>query len=87
MPPLYAIIYDQVLPRMRGITASVYLLAMTILGLGIGPYAVGVMSDASGDLRGSMLTLNVVAIPITLLMLLIALRARRDETSLLERAA
>lgn len=87
MPPLYAIVYDQVLPRMRGITASVYLLAMTILGLGIGPYAVGVMSDASGDLRGSMLTLNVVAIPITLLMLLIALRARRDETSLLERAA
>lgn len=87
MPPLYAIIYDQVLPRMRGITASVYLLAMTILGLGIGPYAVGVLSDASGDLRGSMLALNTVAIPITLLMLLIALRARRDEASLLERAA
>jgi MFS family permease len=37
MPPLYAILYDQVLPRMRGLTASLYLLAMTILGMGIGP--------------------------------------------------
>lgn len=71
---------------MRGITASVYLLAMTILGLRIGPYAVGVMSDASGDLRGWIQTLNVVAVPIALLMLLIAFRARRDETALLQRA-
>jgi MFS family permease len=87
LPPLYAIIYDQVLPRMRGITASVYLLVSTIVGLGIGPYAVGVLSDASGTLRGSMLSINVVAIPIVILMLLIARRAQRDEDALAERAA
>lgn len=87
MPPLYAIMYDQVLPRMRGITASLYLLASTILGLGIGPYAVGVISDATGNLRGAMLSINAVAIPITLLMLAVARRARHDEASLLERAA
>jgi MFS family permease len=87
LPPLYAILYDQVLPRMRGITASVYLLAATIIGLGLGPYIVGMLSDATGDLRTAMLSINVVAIPITLLMLLIARRAERDEAALLERAA
>ena len=87
LPPLYAILYDQVLPRMRGITASVYLLASTILGLGIGPYTVGMLSDATGDLRGSMLAINAVAIPIVLLMVLIARRADRDEAALMQRAA
>jgi MFS transporter, Spinster family, sphingosine-1-phosphate transporter len=87
LPPLYAIMYDQVLPRMRGITASVYLLVMTIIGLGIGPYAVGLMSDATGDLRGSMLSINVVAIPIVILMLIVARRAQGDENQLVANAA
>ncbi|WP_428334791.1 MFS transporter [Novosphingobium sp.] len=87
MPPLYAIIYDQVLPRMRGLTASVYLLVMTILGLGVGPYVVGLLSDATGNLRWSMLGINAVAIPIVILMLLIARRSQRDENALPVRAA
>lgn len=86
MPPLYAILYDQVLPRMRGITGSLYLMLATIGGLGIGPYAVGLLSDATGDLRGAMLSINAVAIPITVLMVLVALRAHRDETALTARA-
>lgn len=86
MPPLYAIIYDQVLPRMRGITASVYLLVMTILGMGIGPYAVGLISDATGNLQMSMISINIVGIPIIILMLIIARRAQRDEDDLLKRA-
>lgn len=87
LPPLYAIMYEQVLPRMRGITASVYLLVSTILGLGIGPYVVGVLSDASGNLRGSMLSINVVGVGIVVLMLAVARRAQRDEAALMERAA
>ncbi|MDP3908490.1 MFS transporter [Novosphingobium sp.] len=87
LPPLYAIMYEQVLPRMRGTTSSVYLLVSTILGLGIGPYVVGVLSDASGNLRNSMLTINVVGIAIIVLMLLVARRAQRDENALMERAA
>jgi MFS transporter, Spinster family, sphingosine-1-phosphate transporter len=87
LPPLYAIIYDQVLPRMRGITASVYLLTATIIGLGLGPYVVGMLSDATGDLRTAMLSVNLVAVPIVVLMVLIARRAERDEAALLERAA
>jgi MFS transporter, Spinster family, sphingosine-1-phosphate transporter len=87
MPPLYAIMYDQVLPRMRGVTTSVYLLSMTIIGLGCGPYLVGMISDATGDLRTAMLCVNAAAIPIVVLMLLIAKRANRDEAGLLARAA
>lgn len=86
MPPLYAIMYDQVLPRMRGLTSSLYLLVMTILGMGIGPYVVGLLSDATGSLRTAMLSINAVAIPIAVLMLFIARRAQRDEGALLERA-
>lgn len=87
LPPLYAILYEQVLPRMRGITSSVYLLVLTILGLGIGPYVVGLLSDITGDLRTSMLSINAVAIPIVILMLIISRRAERDEAALLTRAA
>jgi MFS transporter, Spinster family, sphingosine-1-phosphate transporter len=79
--------YDQVLPRMRGITISTYLLAMTIIGLGCGPYLVGMLSDATGDLRTAILCVNAAAVPIVVLMLLIAKRAERDENALLERAA
>lgn len=86
MPPLYAIMYDQVLPRLRGITSSLYLLVMTILGMGIGPYAVGLISDWTGDLRTGMLSINVVAVPIVVLMLVIARRATRDEATLAARA-
>jgi MFS transporter, Spinster family, sphingosine-1-phosphate transporter len=87
LPPLYAIMYDQVLPRMRGITTSVYLLASTILGLGVGPFIVGTISDATGDLRFAMLCINAAAIPIAVLLVLVASRAQRDEASLLDRAA
>jgi MFS transporter, Spinster family, sphingosine-1-phosphate transporter len=72
---------------MRGVTTSTYLLASTIIGLGCGPYLVGMISDATGDLRTAMLCVNAAAIPIVALMLLIARRAQRDEASLLQRAA
>jgi MFS transporter, Spinster family, sphingosine-1-phosphate transporter len=87
LPPLYAIIYDQVLPRMRGVTTSIYLLSMTIIGLGCGPYIVGMLSDTTGDLRGSMLAINAAAIPIAILLVIIAGRAQKDEDALMERAA
>ena len=87
LPPLYAIMFDQVLPRMRGLTSSLYLLVMTILGLGIGPYIVGLLSDATGDLRFAMLCINAAALPIVVLMVLIGRRAVRDEAALVVNAA
>ena len=48
LPPLYAVMFDQVLPRLRAITMSIYIFMMTILGLGVGPYLVEMISDANG---------------------------------------
>lgn len=87
LPPLYSIMFEQVLPRLRGITTSVYLMAMTIIGLGTGPYLVGMISDAVGDLGIAIKSINLVAPAIIVLLLVIARRAQRDEDALLERAA
>jgi MFS transporter, Spinster family, sphingosine-1-phosphate transporter len=59
---------------------------MTIIGLGCGPYVVGMISDATGDLRIAILSVNAAAVPIVVLMLIIARRAQKDEAGLLARA-
>ncbi|WP_068074688.1 MFS transporter [Novosphingobium lentum] len=87
LPPLYAVMYDQVLPRMRGITASTYIIVSTIFGLGIGPYLVGMISDAGGgDLGHAIRTINWVAVPIVVLLVVLGLTVRRDEGRVVERA-
>lgn len=87
LPPLYAVMYDQVLPRMRAITASTYIVVMTIIGLGIGPYAVGLLSDITGgDLVFAILSINWVAPVIVALLVLLAIRAARDEALVVTRA-
>ena len=86
MPPLYALMYEQVLPRMRAITASTYIITMTIIGLGIGPYAVGMISDATGNLGGAILSINWVAPVIVAMLLVLAFRVERDQANLLDRA-
>jgi MFS family permease len=87
LPPLYTIMFEQVLPRMRGITSSIYVIASTIFGLGMGPYLVGMMSDANGgDLGAAILGINWVAPAIVLMLLVLARRAQRDEESILRRA-
>jgi MFS family permease len=86
-PPLYAVMYEQVLPRMRGITSSTYVIAYTIFGLGIGPYAVGMLSDANGgDLAAAILQINWVAPVIVVMLVVLARRVTRDEAALIERA-
>jgi MFS family permease len=87
LPPLYAIMYEQVLPRMRGITSSVYVIVSTIFGLGIGPYAVGMISDANhGNLAAAILSINWVAPAIVVLLLVLARRVGRDEGLVMQRA-
>ena len=87
LPPLYAIMFDQVLPRMRGITSSTYVILSTIFGLGIGPFMVGMVSDATGgNLAYAILSINWVAPAIVAMLVLLALRVKRDEASLLARA-
>ncbi|MPT48950.1 MAG: MFS transporter [Sphingobium sp.] len=87
LPPIYAIMYDQVLPRIRATTASIYMFVTTILGLGIGPYAVGIISDANGGNTAAAIgTINMVAPIIIILLVILFFRVEKDEKSLLSRA-
>jgi MFS family permease len=87
LPPLYAALYELVLPRMRGITASTYTIISTIFGLGIGPYAVGMVSDArDGDLSFAILSVNVVAPLLVVLLVVLLVRVRRDASLMVARA-
>jgi hypothetical protein len=49
--PGLATIQDLVLPRLRGLAAAAFLLVNALLGLGLGPYTMGRLSEAFGDLR------------------------------------
>jgi MFS family permease len=87
LPPLYAVMYEQVLPRMRGITSSTYVIASTIFGLGIGPFVVGMIADANGgNLAAAILDINWVAPVIILMLLMLARRVIRDESTMVARA-
>ena len=86
-PPLYAIMFEQVLPRMRGITSSLYIVVTTLFGIGIGPFVVGMISDANGgNLATAILAINWVAPAIVAMLIALVLCVRRDEEQLLERA-
>jgi MFS family permease len=86
-PPLYATMFDLVLPRMRAITFSIYLVAYTILGLGIGPYAVGMISDANGGKLGEAIVSILWVAPVIVgLLFVLLVRIRRDEEGLRDRA-
>jgi hypothetical protein len=79
-------VQDLVLPRMRAIASAFYILIITFIGLALGPYVIGQLSDGLGDLAAAMrwsLLANVVAF----LFLLLALRhLARDEATRLDRA-
>src|SRR5215469_6543671 len=86
-PPLSALMFEQVLPRMRGITASLYLIIYTLFGIGIGPFIVGLIADANGgDLAAAILAINWVAPAIVVMLIALALRVKRDEDGVIERA-
>lgn len=77
---------DLVLPRMRGTATASFFLATTLVGLGLGPYMVGVISDLSGSLRIGVLSLIGVA-PISLALLIYAYRSLpMAEATIVERA-
>ena len=57
-------VQDLVLPHMRARASAVFLLFVTVVGLALGPYVVGRLSDLWGDLRLAFMTAtisNVVA--------------------------
>ncbi len=87
MAPVTASLLDSVLPRMRGMLMSLYTLATTIIGLGLGPYLVGLISDANGGNIGEAITSIFWVYPVIILLaLLLILRLAKDEALVVERA-
>ena len=87
LPSIYATLVELVLPRMRGMVTSFYILSITIIGQGIGPYAVGLLSDRNGgDIAEAILTIYWVAIPIVILSGVSIWRYRIDQPLVLSRA-
>ena len=84
--PCAATIQDLVLPRMRGAATAVFFLGTTIIGLGLGPYVTGLISDVSGDLQMAMIC-SILVMPVILATLFIAMRTVPAlEASLIVRA-
>ncbi|WP_241233577.1 MFS transporter [Altericroceibacterium xinjiangense] len=87
LPPIYSLMYDLVLPRMRGITSSTYIIISTLLGLGMGPYFVGIVADQNGgDFGDAIISINWVAPVIIVLLLIVLMRIKRDEEGMKDRA-
>jgi MFS family permease len=79
-------VQDLVLPRMRAIASAFYLLVVTFVGLALGPYLIGQLSDLLGDLRLAMM-LGLIANGFAVFFLWLASRDLAvDEQTLRERA-
>lgn len=79
-------VQDLVLPRMRAVASAFYILIITFVGLALGPYTIGLLSDRLGDLALAM-QLALIANGLSFAMLLLSLRhLANDEASLLSRA-
>jgi len=79
-------VQDLVLPRMRALASAAFLLVVTLIGLAMGPYTVGRLSVATGDLRIAMslgLLGNIVALGF---FFLAGRTLGHDEATQLERA-
>lgn len=77
---------DLVLPRMRGTATASFFLATTLVGLAIGPYMVGQISEISGSMRIGVLSLIAVA-PLSLALLIHAYRTLPEAEATLEQRA
>jgi MFS family permease len=84
--PVAASCQDLVLPRMRGAATAVFFLGTNIIGLGLGPYVTGLVSDVTGNRQFAMLSVLFV-LPVSLtLFFLAARRLPRMEATAVERA-
>ena len=84
--PGISTVQDLVLPRMRAVASAAFLLVNTLIGLAMGPYVVGRLSVATGDLRVA-LSLSLLASGVALTFFLLAGRTlARDEATRVERA-
>ena len=60
-------------PRMRGVATAIYFLGATLLGLALGPFMAGLVSETTGSLAQGVIA-SLVAVPIGLAALAVAVR-------------
>ena len=77
---------DLVLPRMRGSSSAVYILSVTLIGLALGPFTVGLVSDLTGELRMGLITALGINLGAATFVLIAAYHLARDEASMRDRA-
>jgi len=85
---------DLVLPRMRALASAFYLLVITFVGLALGPYVIGQLSDhlmstgySSGDALRYAQLYGLSTLGVTAVFVLLATRyLERDRSSVLARA-
>lgn len=77
---------DLVLPRMRGTATATFFLSTTLIGLALGPYLAGQVSEATESLSTGVLSL-LVAAPIGTILLIAAYRlVPAAESTVVDRA-
>ncbi|CAG9247931.1 MFS transporter [Paraburkholderia unamae] len=81
-----ATVQGLVAPRLRGTAIAVQWLVVNLIGLGIGPYCVGLVGDVTGDLRIGMLG-ALVLIPASLVFYFKAARLLPDAERLFHSVA
>jgi hypothetical protein len=89
-----ALANEMVVPRMRATASAYYILAVTFIGLALGPYAIGQISDrlvkgghSSGDALGTAMQWGLLPYLLAFLFLWLASRhVEKEENSRLERA-
>ena len=90
-----ALVNELVLPRMRATSSAFYILAVTFIGLALGPYSVGQISDAlvqssgysAGEALRTAMLLSLVAYVWVLFFLWLASRhVEQEEKGRMERA-
>lgn len=86
-PIMLATAQDLVVPRLRGVGFAVQTLSTSLIGLGLGPYVVGLVSDITGSLRFAILGLLILLAPLLFLLVRCARLLPADEASVVSRAA
>ncbi len=92
IPP--ATVNDLVLPRMRALASAFYIVMPTFLGLALGPYLMGFVSDQlmgqgfddATSLRLAMISGVIVLVPSAILIYMASRHLEADENSRIERA-
>jgi MFS family permease len=79
-------VQDLVLPHMRARASAVFLLFVTILGLALGPYVVGRLSDLWGSLRLGFMAATLSNVVAFALFVMASRTVARDEETKLARA-